>query len=117
MEVFIAIICIGGFAGLIAFLIKLRKRQIEKTKEALNSLIGATKAQLIASWGDPTRVTDDGNGGEILIYSSTYTTGGHFHSTYNNGHNYTYYDPPQTVTDKKQFFIDAKGIIYKWMWN
>ena len=37
----------------------------------MDSWVGSTKAMLISQWGSPTRVADDGQGGEILVYDKT----------------------------------------------
>ena len=41
----------------------------------MNSWMGKTKAELFQKWGVPNTITDDGQGGEILVYTSTESTG------------------------------------------
>ena len=41
----------------------------------MSSWIGKTKAELYQSWGPPNSKTDDGQGGELLIYSSVVNIG------------------------------------------
>ena len=67
-------------------------------KKSLNSWIGLDKHQLILSWGPPSRVADDGSGGEILIY------GHHIYSSY---YHLNYWD-------YKMIYVDKDGKIYHW---
>ncbi len=95
-------------------------------------------SELIGSWGPPTQVYDDGNGGRILIYAynRTYTTPG-TSTTTTNGYGYgtataydnyiwgnvntttqstTTYNPPQTYqySAYRMFYINKNGYVYKW---
>jgi len=90
----------------------------EEEKEVMNSWVGASKAQLIQSWGPPNRTTDDGQGGEILIYDRTVTfpqmPGTVYSQPYGNN---LYYTAPQstTITRSRMFYVDKNGKIYHWM--
>lgn len=61
--------------------------------------LGETKQKLLMSYGPPDQVSDDGAGGEILIFK-------------------TFYTPPvtginQTTTFRsKMYFINSNGIVY-----
>jgi protein involved in sex pheromone biosynthesis len=44
-------------------------------REIHDSWMGSHKSELIRSWGPPTRIQSDGEGGEILIYESAQTSG------------------------------------------
>lgn len=60
--------------------------------------MGATKQKLYLSWGPPARTTDDGNGGEILIYAhQVYVPEWHMH-----------------YWDYKMMYVDQDGKIYHW---
>jgi hypothetical protein len=107
------------------------------SKEALdakmNTWMGQSANDLIASWGPPTQVIDNGYEGKILVYefSHSYTTPGHA-TTYNSGNAYIYgnnvygygtgttvYTPPRTTTHSKTrtFWVNSAGIIYRWYWK
>lgn len=64
----------------------------------MNSWIGNTKQQLIASWGPPERTTSDGSTGQVLIFVQT---------TYNPYNRYTMYH-------YKMFYAHSDGKIYNW---
>jgi hypothetical protein len=68
----------------------------------MDSWMNGTKVALIQNWGPPTRVTDDGQGGEILVYDRAnyipnYYTGSHI-----------------TITRSRSFYVNKDGIIYSW---
>lgn len=101
--------------------------------KAMNSWMGYHYSDLIAKWGPPQQVFDDGQGGRILIYNmnrswtvpgtqSTYTYG---HATiwdnyiWGSAQSYSTYRPPQTYgyTAYRMFWINKKGLIYRWAWK
>lgn len=67
-------------------------------KKVLDSWIGSDKHRLIMSWGPPARTTDDGSGGEILIYAR------HIYAP-NLNLNYWEY---------KMIYANSEGQIYHW---
>jgi len=71
---------------------------MEKTKAAMDSWLGSSTQTLIKEWGAPSRVTTDGDGGEVLVYER---------STYLSYYKVTYY----TI---RMFYAHADGIIYHW---
>jgi hypothetical protein len=78
--------------------------------------MGSTKAELIMTWGPPTRISPDGQGGEIYTYDKTVTIGqfpGNAYAT-NNGISYTN-AMPATVTRSRMFYFDSSGKIYHWL--
>lgn len=83
--------------------------------------LGKDRASLIMAWGMPTRETDDGEGGSILIYESdeAITTGGHATTTFIGTSAYTSYTPPQTHHYKKRrtFRLDKNGIVISYAWK
>lgn len=86
------------------------------TKKTMNSWVGHTESEVIIAWGPPNQVTNDGNGGKILIYSSqvtTYTAPG---TVYNNGYGGVNYTNPQTYgySRVRMFYINAEGKVYYW---
>ena len=86
----------------------------------MDSWINAHKSQLIASWGPPNQVFPDGLGGEVYVYMSTYQTPGYSnsHATYNSFtdsvNTTTTYHGGQTRVERKMFYINRDGYIYKW---
>lgn len=85
----------------------------------MESWVGKPKSDLYLSWGPPNNVTDDGNGGQILIYGRTVTMGqvpGQVYGNYNGGLSYT--APVQrTYTKTRMFYVNSEGIIYNWRWE
>ena len=64
----------------------------------MDSWLGSSTQTLIKEWGAPSRVTTDGDGGEVLVYER---------STYLSYYKVTYY----TI---RMFYAHADGIIYFW---
>ena len=103
---------------------------IDKTME---SWMGHHQSDLIASWGPPQQVMDDGQGGKIFVYaatrsftspgtSTTTVTGsayGYGNTAYGSATGYTTYNPPQTTSYDayRMFWIDSNGRIYRWAWR
>lgn len=104
-----------------------------KINEKMESWMGHHKNDLIASWGPPQDIMDDGQGGEIFIYSNerTYTTPGTSttntygsasafgNTAYGSATSTTHHTPAQTsgYTAQRMFWIDGRGIIYRWSWK
>lgn len=59
------------------------------TEEAMNSWLGQSEASLIAQWGPPPFVRDDGQGGHVLVY-------GNFNGAY------------------RMFYVNSSGTVYSW---
>ncbi len=102
---------------------------------------GRSMNDLVASWGPPSQIMSDGQGGQILIYSidrtwvtpgqattNTYENANIYGNTYNNtysGNIYgtarstTDYTPPQTngYIALRMFWVDGSGRIYRWSWK
>lgn len=101
--------------------------------EVMQSWDGSHYSDLIASWGPPQQVFDDGQGGRILIYteerqwtspgqSRTYTTGratAYDNYIWGSVTSRTTYEPPKThgYTAYRMFWIDRNGYIYRWAWK
>jgi len=85
----------------------------------MDSWMGHTKAELYQKWGPPSYVTDDGQGGEIVVYEysirGTQTPG----SIYQGNNGTINYTAPQENTYKKtrMFYVNDKGLIYHWRWQ
>jgi len=85
----------------------------------MQSWVGSHKSELYQSWGPPTRITDDGKGGEILIYETYVNTGqtsGEVRTDSRGTISYT--NPQQTgYVRTRMFYVDKNGIIYHWRWQ
>ncbi|MEJ0106803.1 MAG: hypothetical protein WDO19_31525 [Bacteroidota bacterium] len=82
----------------------------------MSSWVGKTKAELLRSWGPPLSVSGDGQGGEILVYSSTVTLGETPGQTYNNINSGISYTVPKNnqYERTRMFFVNANNVIYYW---
>ena len=103
---------------------------IDKT---MASWMGHDQSDLIANWGPPQQVMDDGQGGKIFVYTTTrsYTSPGTSTTTvtgsahvygdtaYGTATGKTIYYPPQTTSynANRMFWIDQRGRIYRWAWK
>ena len=99
----------------------------------MKSWEGSHYGDLIASWGPPQIVYDDGYGGRILIYtkrrqftapgkSTTYTTGRatvYDNLIWGSATSTTHYTPAKIYgyTAYRMFWINKKGHIYRWAWR
>jgi hypothetical protein len=73
------------------------------TKNTLDPWLGATKHELIMSWGPPIRTASDGGTGEVLVYAEQGE-----HPTTGAMSGYEYWD-------YKYMYIDSTGKIYHWL--
>jgi len=82
-----------------------------KTSRTMQTWVGHHKSELYQhpKWGPPTRITEDGLGGEILIYDTQVNLGGQTYHSYplrqQGGYGYV---------RSRIFFVDRRGIIYTW---
>jgi len=90
-------------------------------------------SDLIARWGPPQQVFDDGAGGRILVWTAirsytvpgratTETTGratAYDNYIWGSATSHTTYTPAQTYgwTAYRMFWINRDGIIYRWAWR
>lgn len=70
-------------------------------QQTLDSWLGHQQNELIQRWGPPSKTTDDGGGGRILIYES-FTP------------NPFAQQPGIGVLQVKMFYVRADGTIYLW---
>ena len=102
---------------------------VSHMNDTMKSWEGKHFSDLIASWGPPSQVLDDGQGGQIYCYQSTgaYTTPGSAMTTgnaYSLGNTATYYgttsyNPPQTYSYQRyrMFWVNSAGYVYRWSWR
>jgi len=100
-------------------LLALTFTQCASTSQIMQSWVGHHKSELYQSWGPPTRITGDGQGGEILIYETYINTGqtsGEVRANPNGSISYT--TPQQNgYTRTRMFYVDKYGKIYNWRWQ
>jgi uncharacterized protein YcfL len=88
---------------------------------------------LMASWGPPGQVFDDGSGGRVLVWTVTrsYTTPGSAttrttgsatasgNTVWGSATSHTIYTPSQTHQWKayRMFWVNQYGVIYRWAWR
>ena len=102
---------------------------VTRMNNIMKSWEGHHFSELIASWGPPSQILDDGQGGKIYCYQSTtsFTTPGSSHTTgnvYSYGNTATYqgnttYNAPQTHSYQRHrmFWVNSRGYIYRWSWR
>jgi hypothetical protein len=64
----------------------------ENNNAIMQSWVGQSEAKLIAEWGPPPAVRDDGQGGRVLVY-------GNFNGAY------------------RMFYVNSGGTVYSWRWQ
>jgi len=77
-----------------------------KTTESMNLWLGEKKHKLIMRYGPPDKISEDGAGGEILVYITNYAAPFPANNTVN------------TISNAQQFkmyFITPEGIIYHFL--
>jgi len=91
----------------------------EKFEQGLNTWLNSDKTELIKSWGPPSRVESDMNGGQIYIYEKSvdeqtsgyiYTNPKYGLTTYKTPQDYSYYMI-------KMMYINSSGKIYHWRYD
>lgn len=112
-----------------------------KMNKTMASWQGADVNYLIARWGPPTQVMNDGQGGRIFIYTynRSYTTAGVATTTttgsangtattigndtsinvHGQSNSTTVYSPQQTGEWKvyRMFWVGPRGHVYRWSWR
>jgi hypothetical protein len=104
-----------------------------RMNRAMMSWQGHNFNDLIASWGPPNQVFDDGSGGRIMVWtearsyttpgsSTTRTTGSATatgNTVWGSATSRTTYNPGQTYQWRvyRMFWMNRDGVIYKWAWR
>lgn len=103
-----------------------------RLNKAMNSWMGSNVGDLIASWGPPQQVFDDGQGGQVLLWNvqrnlgstpataqTTTTLQMNRYGTRGTARSSTVYTPSQTYgyTAYRMFWADKNGRIYRWSWK
>ena len=91
----------------------------EDFEARLNTWLNYDKTELVKSWGPPSRVESDMNGGNIFIYDESYQgqTGGMIYTNPKSG--LTTYTTPQQYTKYMtiMMYVDRNGKIYHWRYE
>jgi hypothetical protein len=89
--------------------------------QIMSSWEGQDVNDLIAGWGPPSQVLDDGNGGKIFCYQSSGTIymPGTSTTTFSGYNAYTTTTPGYAVPVNKyrMFWVNPGGTIYRWSWK
>ncbi|MGD0572744.1 MAG: hypothetical protein ABSB11_06950 [Sedimentisphaerales bacterium] len=103
----------------------------EQMNKTMASWVGHNFNEVVASWGPPQSIMDDGKGGKIMTwsYAQTITTSPGYANSQTTSNNaqypggtldtHTTYQPPQTqtVVKTRTFWVDGNGKIYNWAWR
>ena len=90
--------------------------------DVMNNELGLTENNIVLKYGAPSRTTDDGAGGKILVYEKTsYQT----KTNYYRAPNYNTILLPTATSSSNtneikmyiNFFINKDGIVYNWRTN
>lgn len=89
------------------------------TSKSMDTWKGHHKSELYQKWGPPSRTTDDGLGGEILIYEKWVDLGQTAGQVYQNpGGSVSYTTPQQEgYLRTRMFYVNKNGVIYSWRWQ
>lgn len=89
----------------------------ENLQEIAASWEGSNVNNLIASWGAPNQVIDNGSDGKIMVWrkSSSFQMQGRADTTYIGSSAYTTYYPGQTLqfSSSMTFWVNPQGTIYR----
>jgi hypothetical protein len=89
--------------------------------DSMQSWVGSHQSSLIASWGPPQEVADDGLGGKVLIFKQTKSmpTPGHAQTTVQGNTAYTTYTAPSdnAYVATRMFYVNKDGYIYNYKWR
>lgn len=84
----------------------------------MNSWVGHYQSELIAAWGEPTKIIEDKQGGRTLEYKSLKGTWGETTDKRIVGGAQFKAQPRQEgYAALRIFYVDKKGIIRSWKWE
>jgi hypothetical protein len=89
------------------------------TDKVMQSWIGQHESGLYQAWGPPAQITENGNGGRILIYGSTVYQGQVPGQIQHSGDgNYSYTAHRQISYQRTRMFnVRENGVIYGFRWQ
>lgn len=91
----------------------------KQINQSMDAWIEHHQSELYQAWGPPTQITEDGNGGSILIYQGNVNLGQQPGQIKTASNGTTYYTTPQNVgyTRTRMFYVDSSGKIYGHKWQ
>ncbi|MDY6836628.1 MAG: hypothetical protein SWH78_01520 [Thermodesulfobacteriota bacterium] len=93
-------------------------KKARKIDALMNSWVGHYQSELIASWGPPTRVVPDEEGGTVLTYESLKGTWGEEKDKrVVGGTHYPTRPRQEGYAATRMFYVNKKGIIHSWKWS
>ena len=102
---------------------------VGRINKTMDSWVGHHFSELIASWGPPAQVFEDGSGGRVMVWTinRTFVSPGTSQTTFqatqvNNqiwGQATTTYNPAHVsgYTATRTFWVRKNGRVYKWAWK
>lgn len=90
------------------------KRKIQKE---MDSWMGATKKELLMSYGPASRTTSDGDGGEILVFSDQVVHDNPSLVSDGNGGLQVQQNMPYVYYRHKMYYINSSGRVYHWRYD
>lgn len=95
---------------------------IQARNNVMQSWVGHSTADLIATWGPPSELFQDGSGGTVVVWiyqRNGVTTPASSTTTTTGNTSQTVYQPSQSYgwTAYRMFWVDGKGVVYRWAWK
>lgn len=119
--------------GILAFSVLMMCGCAAHVTHIMNSWVGSSSSDLIAKWGPPSQVFNDGSGGTVMVwaYQRSYTVPGNAttnttgsatlsgNTVYGSSTSRTTYNPAQNYgwTAYRMFWVNQSGIVYRWAWR
>lgn len=124
--------CLSTIAAILLTLITLTGCAARMNR-VMTSWQGRNFNDVIASWGPPNEVFDDGSGGRVMVWTATrsYTTPGSSttqttgsatatgNTVWGNATSRTTYNPGQTYqwSAYRMLWTNRDGVVYRWAWR
>ena len=91
----------------------------QQITDTMKSWEGSHYSQLLQSWGPPTQTSEDGLGGQILVYMYDRNLGQIPGRAWKDNYGVVHYTAPQgnNYTATRMFYVNKDGIIYSWRWQ
>lgn len=85
----------------------------------MESWVGSHESDLIASWGPPQQVSDNGQGGKVLVYQNYVNLGQTQGVATSDGYGNTRFSMPQSrgYNRTRMFYVNEAGYIYSFRWQ
>lgn len=86
-----------------------------RINKQMGSWMGQHESELIASWGPPDRVIEDGHGGRILAWVAERATSSGSAQHWENMT--TAQATTSTRRSYRMFWVNRDGVVYRWAWR